>query len=146
MGTLARCLSRRSPELQNYLRDIDEAALLTRAEECDLAARIALGDPGAGDRLMSQPQDSEEGDDATISQLIDEGRRPPEDDLIEADDLARVLGALGCLDEREAKILRVRFGLDCDSPMTLLEIGEDPGSTRERIRQPMRFMFKRLVL
>lgn len=43
--------------------------------------------------------------------------------------------ALGTLDEREAKVLRLYFGLDDQDPMTLEEIGNTLGVTRERVRQ-----------
>ncbi len=39
------------------------------------------------------------------------------------------------LDEREAKIIEDRFGLDGKTPMTLEEVGVEFGVTRERIRQ-----------
>jgi RNA polymerase primary sigma factor len=39
------------------------------------------------------------------------------------------------LKEREAKILRLYFGLDSQEPMTLEEIGSMLGITRERVRQ-----------
>jgi RNA polymerase primary sigma factor len=39
------------------------------------------------------------------------------------------------LKEREAKILRLYFGLDSPEPMTLEEIGAQLGITRERVRQ-----------
>jgi RNA polymerase sigma factor (sigma-70 family) len=39
------------------------------------------------------------------------------------------------LDERERKILRLRFGLDRGEPLTLDEVGAGFGLTRERIRQ-----------
>jgi len=42
---------------------------------------------------------------------------------------------LGSLKEREAKILRLYFGLDGKEPMTLEEIGTLLGITRERVRQ-----------
>ena len=42
---------------------------------------------------------------------------------------------LGTLKEREAKILRLYFGLDGKEPMTLEEIGSLLGITRERVRQ-----------
>ena len=42
---------------------------------------------------------------------------------------------LGTLKEREAKILRLYFGLDGREPMTLEEIGTLLGITRERVRQ-----------
>jgi RNA polymerase primary sigma factor len=42
---------------------------------------------------------------------------------------------LGTLTPREARILRMRFGLDTGVPYTLEEVGEKFGLTRERIRQ-----------
>lgn len=39
------------------------------------------------------------------------------------------------LDEKEALVLKLRFGLDDDSPRTLQEIGDQLQLTRERIRQ-----------
>ena len=43
--------------------------------------------------------------------------------------------ALASLTEREAKVLRLYFGLDDQEPMTLEEIGSLLGITRERVRQ-----------
>jgi RNA polymerase primary sigma factor len=43
--------------------------------------------------------------------------------------------ALDQLDEREKKIINSRFGLDGSDPITLEEVGEKFGVTRERIRQ-----------
>ena len=42
---------------------------------------------------------------------------------------------LGSLSDREAKVLRLRFGLDGNKQMTLEEVGKVFGVTRERIRQ-----------
>jgi len=42
---------------------------------------------------------------------------------------------LATLKEREAKILRLYFGLEGQEPMTLEEIGSLLGITRERVRQ-----------
>ena len=42
---------------------------------------------------------------------------------------------LGTLKDREAKILRLYFGLDDQDPLTLEEIGSMMGITRERVRQ-----------
>jgi len=42
---------------------------------------------------------------------------------------------LGTLTEREAKVLRLRFGLEGTKQMTLEEVGKVFGVTRERIRQ-----------
>ena len=43
--------------------------------------------------------------------------------------------ALAELDEKEGRVVRLRFGLDGDDPKTLKEIGEMMNLSRERIRQ-----------
>ncbi len=47
----------------------------------------------------------------------------------------RVDEVLSTLSPREARILRLRFGLDDNHPYTLEEVGDKFGLTRERIRQ-----------
>ncbi|MEM1305728.1 MAG: sigma-70 family RNA polymerase sigma factor, partial [Planctomycetota bacterium] len=59
----------------------------------------------------------------------------PDERLVESDSLRHVLDMLGTMDEREATILRLRFGLGGVEPKTLKEIGEQLGLTRERVRQ-----------
>jgi RNA polymerase primary sigma factor len=39
------------------------------------------------------------------------------------------------LTQREMKIIKLRFGLDCDGPHSLEETGRLLGITRERVRQ-----------
>ena len=39
------------------------------------------------------------------------------------------------MEGREAAILRMRFGLDGSDPMTLKDVGDTLGLTRERVRQ-----------
>ena len=67
--------------------------------------------------------------------VMDERARTPEDELVEHDNLKHVLGQLETMDQREATVLRMRFGLDNQEPRTLKEIGETLGLTRERVRQ-----------
>ena len=43
--------------------------------------------------------------------------------------------ALGELNERERKVVRLRFGLEDGQTHTLEEVGKEFGVTRERIRQ-----------
>ena len=65
--------------------------------------------------------------------------------LINADDLERVSAAMERLEEREATVLRMRFGLDSNSPMTLSQVGKILGLTRARIQQIAAQAIRRLV-
>jgi RNA polymerase primary sigma factor len=67
--------------------------------------------------------------------VTDERAKNPEDEMLEGDILAQVLGLLENMEPREATVLRMRFGLDDHEPRTLKEIGESLGLTRERVRQ-----------
>jgi len=50
-------------------------------------------------------------------------------------DTERLQNLLKAINQREAEILRLRYGLQDNKPMTLKEIGERLGITRERVRQ-----------
>src|SRR5213596_799097 len=63
--------------------------------------------------------------------VMDERLKTPEDELVEHDVLKSVMEMLHVMDEREATVLRMRFGLDDQQPHTLKEIGESLGLTRE---------------
>jgi RNA polymerase primary sigma factor len=67
--------------------------------------------------------------------LTDDRNKGAEIQLIESDDLDRIFEYMGSLEDREATVIRMRFGLDCYNPMTLREVGENLGLTRERVRQ-----------
>ena len=58
------------------------------------------------------------------------------DDRMSGADMVEQLGELlGELDERERRIIDLRFGLDGRRSRTLVEVGKEFGVTRERIRQ-----------
>lgn len=67
--------------------------------------------------------------------VMDENLKSPEDELVESDTLKHVRSMLTNMDQREATVLRLRFGLEDNEPRTLKEIGEKLGLTRERVRQ-----------
>lgn len=66
----------------------------------------------------------------------DAATRAPDEEMIAADLIDKMVELLDLIDEREATILRLRYGLgEADAPMTLKEIGKVVGLTRERVRQ-----------
>lgn len=78
----------------------------------------------------------EDGDAPTLSEMLADEKTPtPEDQVLREDDLQTIGQLLDAIDDREAKILRLRYGLDGEEPMTLKEIGKVIGLTRERVRQ-----------
>lgn len=80
--------------------------------------------------------DSSDEDQAFLDDtLTDDRSKSPDELLIESDSLERILSRLDQLEEREALVVRMRFGLEPYPPMTLREVGERLGLTRERVRQ-----------
>ena len=72
---------------------------------------------------------------AVHEMLHDERTQSPEDIVLGKDEVKTIYALLAKIDRRESEILRLRFGLDDGQPLTLKEIGEKVGLTRERVRQ-----------
>jgi len=67
--------------------------------------------------------------------LADRDGPAPEEALERTDELAKLRSVLTLLDERRREVLTLRFGLAGAPPMTLDQIGQRVGLTRERVRQ-----------
>jgi RNA polymerase primary sigma factor len=74
-------------------------------------------------------------DNSLIDHLADNVRPLPDEETFEKALIETVHNSLVALKPREARVLRMYFGLDGDEPMTLEDIGEVLGVTRERVRQ-----------
>jgi len=79
---------------------------------------------------------TEDSDSSSLGELVgDEGAATPFETLREKDRLSGLRSVVDALDEREAEIIRLRFGLQGDTEMTLEAVGRKFNVTRERIRQ-----------
>ncbi|MFA6814352.1 MAG: RNA polymerase sigma factor RpoD [Patescibacteria group bacterium] len=75
-------------------------------------------------------------DDSTLGDFIaDDKQESPYDSTSKQMLTENVEEVLRALSDREAKVLRMRFGLAGNRTMTLEEVGREFGVTRERIRQ-----------
>lgn len=88
-----------------------------------------------GERNLSLNEKTDEDGGEVEDRISDPDSPSVEYQIIKASVQQQIRDSLGELDEKEALVLKSRFGLDDDRPLTLQEIGERLGLTRERIRQ-----------
>ena len=88
-------------------------------------------------RAFQRPPQTDGGEDGmSLSEMLHDTKTcRPDEGALQKDDLATISKLLDAIDEREATILRLRYGLDGHEPLTLKEIGKHVGLTRERVRQ-----------
>jgi len=80
--------------------------------------------------------DSEEKNEQAL--IHDEDADSPENEIVESEERGKAVRLLDRIDPREAAILRLHYGLDGRKPLSLKQISEKLGLTRERIRQIQR--------
>jgi RNA polymerase primary sigma factor len=84
----------------------------------------------------SPTQSGSDDGELTINEIVaDTNALPPDEQVTGNDELKHLSRLLESIDERAAKILKLRYGLEGEEPMTLKEIGQRIGLTRERVRQ-----------
>jgi RNA polymerase sigma factor (sigma-70 family) len=93
--------------------------------------------------ILSSARGAYSGDDSDQDQMLDvtledESTGKPEEALVADEEQTKVLRLLDEIEPREANVLRLHYGLDGRKPMSLRQIGETLGLTRERIRQIQR--------
>jgi RNA polymerase primary sigma factor len=108
----------------------------------ELAERLRISPEEVADLELIQEKglslSDKIGDDEELEvedRVSDELAPSVEYQIIKSSIEQQLRSVLGELDEREATVLKLRFGIDGDEPMTLQEIGDRMGLTRERIRQ-----------
>jgi len=132
-GALHRIGKRANALLQELGREATHAEIAEGMEitEEEVAKTMSISQTHLSlDAPMSPGEDNR-----LLDYLPDTQSATPDEETIEKDLVNSVHEALAGLKEREAKILRLYFGLDGSDPMTLEQIGAVLNITRERVRQ-----------
>ena len=123
MGILTQELNRRpdDKEIANYLNiDLDKIQTVLDISQAVTSLDTPVDDDG----------------ETSMGDLIpDNNSSSPLDNLIKEANSQIINDVFNTIPEREAAILRMRFGINVEKPMTLEEVGNHYGLTRERIRQ-----------
>ena len=81
----------------------------------------------------------------TMGEMLEDTRyAAPDTKLIEEDMNRELNDVIDTLKPNEAQVLRMRYGLDGQKPMSLKEVGEAFDLTKERIRQIEKIAIKRM--
>jgi len=79
---------------------------------------------------------AEDRDSMSFEEMLPDTRLgEPAAGMVKDDELRTIRRLLDAIDEREARILRMRFGFDGQEPLTLKQIAGEIGISRERVRQ-----------
>jgi RNA polymerase primary sigma factor len=100
---------------------------------------------GSGKHVsMDAPLGSDENDSTMLDVYVSEEDTAPDNSLMEQSLKDEVQQGLSILSPREVEVLSAYYGLNGNKPLTLEEIGEMYGLTRERVRQIKERAIRRL--
>ena len=132
-GTLHRIGKRASALLQELGREATHAEI---AEGMELTEDEVAKTMSISQTHLSLDAPMTPGEDNRLLDYLPDTMNPtPDEETFDKALTESVHEALAGLKEREAKILRLYFGLDGSEPMTLEQIGAVLNITRERVRQ-----------
>jgi RNA polymerase primary sigma factor len=132
-GTLHRIGKRSSSLTQELGR---EPTMEEIADELDLTEEEIKHTLAMAQTHLSLDAPLVPGEDGQLLDYVsDQFAAGPDEELYSQALQKSIEDALGTLSEREAKVLRLYFGLGDTEPLTLEQIGERFGITRERVRQ-----------
>src|SRR6267143_1547543 len=146
-GRTVRVPLNRTADLSRIVRTAEYLRQTLRREptpeEIADATKLSLAALNTGDVRLDAPLDPD-GDRSLIERFIAEDLPDTEDQAMDRFLSDEIESALNTLQRRDAKVLRLYFGLDGGREHTLEEIGGMLGVTRERVRQLRDRALKRL--
>ena len=106
------------------------------AEEAELSTRTVTALGTVKTTTISLHDPIQAGEDGEFRNIIpDTGTETPDAVIEDNETMKRMLALIGTLEERERRILQLRFGLNGEQALTLEEVSKVIGRTRERVRQ-----------
>ena len=115
------------------------------ADELDMTDYEVMDTLKISSRHLSLDAPFNDGEDNSLLDVLEDDEQPPPDESLLGDSLRReVEKALATLTPREAEVISLYFGINREQPLTLEEIGERFGLTRERVRQIKEKAIRRL--
>jgi len=109
------------------------------ADEAGVSTGQLLASTRSPPRIFSMSQKRRIGDSYGVVDLADiipdEDTPLPEEAAVREAERERVRDVLRAIEVRDARVLSMRYGLGGGEPMTLQQIGEELGISRERVRQ-----------
>jgi RNA polymerase primary sigma factor len=118
----------------------EELAQITDFSSEDIIETIKMaGKPVSIDAPLANGEENR-----YIDVISDEQTLPPDHALLHESLAIEIDRALSSLSEREAEVLRLYYGINRDTALTLEEIGERFNLTRERVRQIKERAIRRL--
>ncbi|HYC84751.1 MAG TPA: sigma-70 family RNA polymerase sigma factor, partial [Chryseosolibacter sp.] len=118
---------------QKYQREPSDAEL---AEAVGLSSQDVVDNAKLSARHVSVNAPLIHGEEGSLLDVLqDDNQISPDSGLLIESLKDEIKRALATLSAREAEVLSCYYGLDNNTPLTLEELGEKLGLTRERVRQ-----------
>ena len=103
----------------------------------ELAETLDIGTLGVAARHVSMDAPFVEGEDNSLLDVLENSSTPGTDQELDYNQSLRmeIERSLSTLTERQCDVIKLYFGIGVEHPMSLEDIGEKFGLTRERVRQ-----------
>ncbi len=142
IGTISK-INKIYSHLEQQNERMPSAAEIAKALDMTVSdVELSLKNSG---RHISMDAPFKEGEDSNLYNVVSYKDSPkPDKELMQQSLTTEINRALEQLTHKEAKVIKMYYGIDCKSPYSLAEIGETFNLTRERVRQVKQKAIRRL--